>query len=365
MKLGSLFDGIGGFPLAASEYGISAIWASEIEEFPIKVTEKHFPNMRHLGDITKINGAEIEPVDIITFGSPCQNLSIAGNREGLVGEESKLFNSAVRIIREMREATKGKFPRFFVWENVVGAFSSNRGFDFWMVLKETTESEIPMPFSGRLNREKKWSIDWARAGVVRTNKCNIAWRTLNAQYWGVPQHRERIFLVGDFAGKGGEEIFFEPQGMPGNIKEGGETREKNTGTIGDGITTTGAVTAKWANGYGGPAGDECYNLAVVPAVLRMRSGCEGGGKGELISYDRALTLSCGNDQLLFTKYLKNLKARRLTPTECLRLQGFPDYWLDIKGAGDSVKYKAIGNSVAIPCVKHIMESVVRASISIN
>ena len=145
MKLGSLFDGIGGFPLAGRRYGITPVWASEIEPWPIKVTEHHFPDMIHLGDLTKISGAEIEPVDIITFGSPCQDLSVAGKREGLAGERSGLFMDAIRIIRQMRDATGGEYPRFAVWENVPGAFSSNKGEDFRAVLEEIAEAEIPMP----------------------------------------------------------------------------------------------------------------------------------------------------------------------------------------------------------------------------
>lgn len=135
MKLGSLFDGSGTCPLAASAVGIIPAWASEIEPFPMAVTQSRFPNMAHLGDITKINGAEIEPVDVITFGSPCQNLSIAGNRKGLAGEQSALFLEAVRIIKEMRCATNGRYPQIAIWENVYGAFSSNDGEDFRVVLE--------------------------------------------------------------------------------------------------------------------------------------------------------------------------------------------------------------------------------------
>ena len=156
MKIGSLFDGIGGWPLAAVKFGAIPVWASEIEAFPIKVTQRHFPNMKHLGDITGVHGYDIEPVDVICMGSPCQDLSIAGKREGLAGARSGLFMDAVRIVREMREATNGKYPRFVVWENVPGAFSSNKGNDFRAVLEEITESQIPMPRSNR----------WATAGMV-------------------------------------------------------------------------------------------------------------------------------------------------------------------------------------------------------
>ena len=149
MKLGSLFDGSGGFPLAGALFGIEPVWASEIEPYPIRVTTARFPNMKHLGDITKINGAEIEPVDIITFGSPCQDLSVAGKQLGIhAGERSNLFFEAVRIIKEMRNGTSDQYPRFAVWENVPGAFSSNKGQDFRAVLQalcEAAGADIPVP----------------------------------------------------------------------------------------------------------------------------------------------------------------------------------------------------------------------------
>lgn len=218
MKLGSLFDGIGGFPYAGSLLGITPVWASEIEKVPIEITKRHFPKMKHLGDLTKINGSEIEPVDVITFGSPCQDLSIAGKGAGLNGERSGLFLEAIRIIKEMRKSTNGAYPRFAVWENVPGAFSSNKGQDFRRVLEEITETEIPMPESGK----------WAASGMVRVSGRGIYWRVLDAQYWGVPQRRKRIFLVADFRGKCGSEILFEPEGLRGNFEKSREAREEAT-----------------------------------------------------------------------------------------------------------------------------------------
>lgn len=145
MTLGSLFDGIGGWLLASRHAGVTPIWSSEIEAFPCAVTKRHFPDVKQLGDITKLNGANLPPVDIICAGSPCQDLSIAGTRKGLDGARSRLFRVAVELVRDMRRATDGRYPRFFVWENVPGAFSSNRGMDFRAVLEEITETEIPMP----------------------------------------------------------------------------------------------------------------------------------------------------------------------------------------------------------------------------
>lgn len=207
ITLGSLFDGIGGWQLAAVRNGAKPLWSSEIDPFPASITEKHFPDTIQLGDVTKINGAEIPSVDIICAGSPCQDLSIAGRREGLDGKRSGLFYHAMRIVREMREKTNGKDPKFFVWENVTGAFTSNGGRDFQSVLEEIGQTDISVPYSGR----------WARAGMVRSKECGIAWRTLDAQFWGVPQHRERIFLVAGFGKWGGAvQVLFIPKSVRGN-----------------------------------------------------------------------------------------------------------------------------------------------------
>ncbi len=234
ITLGSLFDGIGGFPLAASRYGIKTLWASEIEPFPIKVTKTRFPDMKHLGDITQIHGAKIEPVDIITFGSPCQDLSVAGKRAGLAGKRSGLFMEAVRIIKEMRNTYDGAIepirPRFAVWENVPGAFSSNKGEDFRAVLEEICRVKdetviIPEPPKGK----------WNTVGAIMGNGYSVAWRVLDAQYWGVPQRRRRIFLVADFGGQSAPEILFKRQGLSRYIEESGEEGEEITASIGEGV----------------------------------------------------------------------------------------------------------------------------------
>jgi len=149
IKLGSLFDGIGVFPLAASRCGIRPVWASEIEKAPISITKRHFPDMAHLGDITKVDGGKIPPVHVITFGSPCQNLSLIGNRSGLAGAKSSLFYQAFRIIQEMRDATDNLYPAIAVWENVMGAFSTNDRMDFRAVLSAFSDTEVPMPPSGK------------------------------------------------------------------------------------------------------------------------------------------------------------------------------------------------------------------------
>lgn len=222
-KLGSLFDGSGGFPLAGFMCNIVPVWAAEIEPYPIAVTRSRFPYMKHLGDISKINGAEIEPVDIITFGSPCQDLSVAGKRAGLKhtenGDEettrSGLFMEAVRIIKEMREATNGKYPRFALWENVPGAFSSNKGEDFRVVLEELIKIIEPTATMPAVPKN-----GWPYADSYCGDRWSIAYRVLDAQYWGVPQRRRRIYLVADFGGQCAGEISFKRDGLRGYFEEG-------------------------------------------------------------------------------------------------------------------------------------------------
>lgn len=205
LTLGSLFDGSGGFPLAGLNHNIKPVWASEIEPFPIRVTHKHFPDMKHLGDIRTINGAEIEPVDIITFGSPCTSLSTAGAKTGIHGEQSNLFFEAIRIVKEMREATNGEYPKWLLWENVYGALTLHGGDDYYEVIKAFCSiagygDSIPRP-------EK-----WRNAGAIMGDNFSLGWRLLDAQYWGVPQRRRRIFLVCALNSGGGfaaREIFHE------------------------------------------------------------------------------------------------------------------------------------------------------------
>ncbi len=213
LTLGSLFSGSGGFELGGMLSGIRPVWNAEVEPFPVRVTEKRLPEVMQLGDVKEIDGGAIPPVDIITFGSPCQDMSIAGRREGLDGSRSALFYEAIRIIKEMRGATDGEYPRFAVWENVKGALSSNGGGDFGAVLREfcrVKEPDFPVP--GR--------DGWKNAGCILGDTFSVAWRLLDAQYWGVPQRRERIYLVADFADRGAGKILFESEGLSGYSPEG-------------------------------------------------------------------------------------------------------------------------------------------------
>ena len=231
ITMGSLFSGSGGFELAGQMSGIVPVWASEIEPFPILVTTTHFPDMEHFGDIKKMNGGLIPKVDIITGGSPCQDMSIAGKREGLDGSRSNLFREQIRIVKEMRESDKADGrtgsdirPRFMVWENVPGAFSSNKGEDFRCVIEEicrVTDAEvsIPRPPKGK----------WRGQGTIMGDGYSVAWRTLDAQYWGVPQRRKRIYLVADFGGGTAPEILFEQDSLRGDTKESSKER-KDTAT---------------------------------------------------------------------------------------------------------------------------------------
>lgn len=404
--------------------------------------------MKHLGDITKIHSDKIEPVDCITFGSPCQGLSMAGKRLGFDDNRSVLFLDAARIIKEMRIATNGMYPTFAVWENVPGAFSSNGGEDFRAVLEELARVEqpdasIPRP-SGRGGK-------WSKAGAIAGNGWSLAWRQLDAQYWGVPQRRKRIALVADFRGQRAAEILFERTSLSRNPDESIKTWEAFTRTSGASVAghdrifgagnfATGETKSERARrslreGTGRVLESDHRETSTrctepVAYTLKIRSGCEGGGKGALWQTEKSATLSTLQDQTLFqpvvydargngdgrtcptitgdhenriTDYTaiaierktfneqsfshykesdkcSTLKAkagnigngsecliaekvirwivRRLTPVECERLQGYPDDytnigdWTDSKGKkhkyADSPRYKALGNSIALP-----------------
>ena len=311
MTLGSLFDGSGGFPLGGVLAGITPIWSSEIEPFPIRVTTARFPNMKHYGDISTIDGSELEPVDIISFGSPCQNLSVAGKREGLDGDRSSLFYEAIRIVKEMREATNGKYPRYIVWENVPGAFSSNKGEDFKAVLTEICKVKDEQV---SISKPAKWE----NAGRIMGDGYSVAWRLLDAQYWGVPQRRQRIYLVADFDGESAGKILFESEGLSGYSAQGFKSWQNAANGITEGIGETGSQdslmfenhsqdtryrgpleVAQTVSSTYGTGGNNQPFVVQTPKTLKVRCGCEGGGKGALVQDNLSATLSTNNDQTLF------------------------------------------------------------------
>lgn len=270
--------------------------------------------MIHLGDITKIHGNEVEPVDCITFGSPCQDLSIAGRRAGLAGERSGLFMEAVRIIKEMRSSTNGLYPTFAIWENVPGAFSSNNGEDFRAVLEELARVEQPNAVIPGPPRGGRWS----KAGAIAGNGWSLAWRQLDSQYFGVAQRRKRIALILDLGGQRAGEILFERTSLsrhpdpciPAWKEAAGLTANRPAGNdrmVGAGFLCgssrnadsrgTEADRAGKSEAEERTSGDKCCEAAAY--TLKIRSGCAGGGKGALVQTEKVGTLSTLQDQTLF------------------------------------------------------------------
>ena len=244
LTLGSLFDGSGGFPLAGLLAGIKPLWNSEVCPFPILVTQKRLPRVKHYGDVSKLKGGELEAVDIITFGSPCQDLSVAGKRAGIVeGKRSNLFFEALRIIKEMRDATGGEYPRYAVFENVAGIFSSNKGENFRLVLEEfckVKRPEISIP---------KPQDKWLNAGEIVGDSFSLAWRVLDAQYFSVPQRRARIFLVADFRGWSAGKILFESEGLSGDFESCNFPWQRTAAGIEAGTGTASGLTIKQSAGF--------------------------------------------------------------------------------------------------------------------
>lgn len=341
--LGSLFDGIGVFPLAASLNGITPVWASEIEKAPVSITRRRFPGMEHLGDITKLHGGSVPPVDIITFGSPCQNLSSSGNREGLAGEKSGLFHEAIRLITEMREATENIYPTFAVWENVMGAFTSNDRMDYAAVLRAFTGAEIPMPVSG----------GWAPAGMVRGGSPDLAWRVLDAAGWGTAQRRRRVFLVADFRGQRAGEVLFKPRRLH-KVSEYGE---------GGGLPVSpGAGKHSGKTGRARPAVYAFQDRKMRGAVQYQdpRAFRTSVGRPDC----PCPTLLASDIQIVAIHYPDAPEydhIRRLTPLEYERLMGLPEGWTEQGGEGerisDNARYKALGNAIALPCAAYIMAGI--------
>lgn len=388
--LGSLFTGIGGFDLAFEREGFETLWQCENDRHATRVLETHWPAVTRINDVMWAFGDMLPPVDVITFGSPCQDLSVAGKRAGLDGERSGLFFEAMRVIREMREATNGRCPTFALWENVPGALSSNHGLDFAAVLDAVAE-----------------------LGAV-----DICWRVLDAQYFGVPQRRRRIFLVADFGGERGREILFGPEGVCADSPSGGTPGEDVAFALAASVRGTGdGHENAWNSNYvvapfdernitsranrstveygtpsptlhaGGmsivakPLGshhrrddldNDTYVIQDVRGVRDKRQNGIGISQGGP-SYTLDGTSQHGVyvpeivPQAMSSKWAKQssgpagdevanmvapcARVRRLTPTECERLQGFPDGWT--AGQSDSHRYRQLGNAVAVPVAEWI------------
>lgn len=477
LTLGSLFDGSGGFPLAGAINGIKPVWSSEIEAYPLRVTAARFPNVPQLGSVLEINGWEIRPANIVTFGSPCQDLSVAGKQKGIHdGERSCLFFEAIRIVKEMRERDRAAGrtgvdirPRFLVWENVPGAFSSNQGEDFRAVLEAIGRIaqdglSIPRPPKGK----------WNHAGCVVGDGWSIAWRVYDAQYWRVPQRRKRIYLIADLASERAGEILFERESLCGHPAESGEERQGIAGDAQGGaggsggadVSATGfkanqgpkARSIGWQEGLAptlnadtpGLEPTVCYSLKgnaidrntaqngrpwsdgaayTLDATDRhgvafaagfsdalgekaqggmgyteegtptLRAGdvrsvvydCRGNGDGENVptltgDHQRRVsdytalcvgngqmckitmaevsnTLDCMHDQQAILMQCQNKRkyiVRRLTPLECCRLQGFPDWWEQGVEGSDSARYKMWGNGIALPCAADVLRRIAKA-----
>ena len=283
LTLGSLFSGSGGFELGGILAGIKPVFNSEIEPFPIRVTEKRLPEVKHYGDVNKLNGADLPHVDIITFGSPCQDMSIAGKRTGLDGSRSGLFYQAIRIIKEMRCKSNGKYPRFAVWENVCGAFSSNKGEDFQAVLESFCSVKSCEIDAARPTK-------WHNAGEILGDDFSIAWRVFDSQYWGIPQRRKRIYLVADFNGASAGKILFNSEGLSGYSAESFRSWQaaarsitKSTGASGIGI-----------DGYNGAVSDKAATLGINCGMSTGRNGAivlnDQGGDRMDVTEDKTCTL---------------------------------------------------------------------------
>ena len=301
LTLGSLFDGVGTWQLAARITGIKPLWSSEIDTFCRAVTRRHFPDTIQLGDI---NGIDCPPhVDIITASSPCQDLSVAGKRSGLHGERSGLFFRAVELVRRVR-------PQFFIWENVTGALTSNGGADFHAVIESILQEPVPVP--------RRWS----NAGLVDGRHCQIAWRILDAQFFGVAQRRRRIFLVADFTDRRAAKILFERTGVPGDIATGTSSQRANPPPSAYGIDRA--------------AFNQGVNAQFKPQITPEMSATLTARGASAVAVNNVI--------------------RKLTPVECERLMGLPDDWT--QGGSDSARYRALGNSLVLPCATFIFNRLV-------
>lgn len=377
MKYVSLFSGIEAATAAWEPLGWEPVCFAEFDEFPSAVLAERYPEVPNIGDVTKMNWKKYRgKVDLVVGGSPCQSFSIAGKREGLQGESGLMFEY-IRAVREIR-------PRWFLWENVPGALSSENGEAFRQLLSE---------------------MDKLGYG--------LAWRILDAQFFGVAQRRRRLFLVGHLGACPPIGVLIEPESMRGDLESSAEKRASlaeaagrsprsagfkyhqgaGAGGVGAEPEQSPTLTADWHNPAVYPIGladndgrpqrqhgdrirhgwhaqgwrRRAVGVPVSACTLLVRCGCAGGGKGALVSDEVSLTLSTSNTQTLFSEEGGGMVVRRLTPRECERLQGFPDDWTKIPYRGkpadecpDGPRYKAIGNSMAVPVMRWIGERIAMA-----
>ena len=440
--IGSLFDGSGGFPLAAFMCGGVPVWAAEVEPYPIAVTKSRFPYMKHLGDVTQIKGNEVEPVDVLSFGFPCQDVSIAGGRKGVKHEDngdeettrSGLFHEAVRIIKEMRDATNGLYPTFAVFENVPGLLSSSKGADFRIVLEELIKIVEPNAVMPGVPKN-----GWPYADCYRGDGWSLAYRIFDSQYIRTAQRRKRIYAVLDLRGQRAQKVLFERESLRGYSSQGRNAGEGTPADDGGSTASTDSEDGVVAVGYDGynscETGDKAATLGVNCGMSTGRNGvilcydARGNGDGHTAStitgdhenrvtdyttivLDRAF-YNCGENAQFDPRIYEDgtvptvvavpaepyYIVRRLTPTECGRLQGFPDgwghpdkktelteeeyrFWLNVRQThdringrqpkdytekqiltwynklhNDSQEYKMWGNGIALPCALYVMQGI--------
>jgi DNA (cytosine-5)-methyltransferase 1 len=350
LTFGSLFAGVGGFDMGFEQAGWDCKFQVEWDKHCQQILNKHWPDIPKWGDVSGVNGAEIPPVDCIIFGSPCQDLSQAGRRKGLEGERSGLFHEAVRIIKEMRYATNGTFPRWTVWENVTGALSSNNGQDFATVINEM-----------------------AKAGAHLQE-----YALLDASKFGIPQRRRRVFLVSCFDPATAEQcpdpLLPVAKSLPGDTGKSIKKREETTRATGDSLVYTKSRRAQsvndhetWVEGEIGPTlnqfdvGDVRATTVVVEEPIFFQAHMSGEArvkKDVMHSLSANMGTGGNNTPLVATQ---SMSVRRLTPLECERLMGWPDNHTRWKADGteqaDSHRYRQCGNGVATPVAKWIAQQI--------
>ncbi len=336
----SLFDGSGAFMLAAKRAGIRPVWSSEVNSYALRVTAARFPRVKQLGDIRLLKGESVPPVDVITFGSPCQDLSSAGAQSGIRGSRSSLFFEAVRLIKEMKAHSEK--PRYLLWENVPGALSAGRGDSFHLVLRTLCglageELSVPGPPPG----------GWPHAGCVLADGFSLAWRILNAALWGLAQNRRRLFLAVDLVGGSAGEILFAAGGSE--------------------------ATDRALRGAEQPDPARAAPLASVPLILppeaetflERNNRLTPHTQDKLLSPSglaRTLVVGAKDTGSEMTRTLlphgEDLIIRRLTPDEYRRLQGMPEDWeAGVKGS-DAARYRLWANAVPLPLAEAVLRGIV-------